>query len=131
MSRREFSKETKRLAFERSGGFCEGSGPAYGLPPGQRCNAPLDRGVIYDHEDPDYIGKNNSLENCRCICPQACNKFKTYKHDAPKIAKVDRLLDRQRGIKKTASQWPSRRLPTKADRRRFLARMAAREEARR
>lgn len=107
MSRAEFSKPTKRAAFARSEGRCEASGVRYGLEPGQRCDMPLDRGVIYDHDDPDANSKNNSLENCRCICP-GCNRFKTGKTDIPAIAKTVRQRDKNIGITGPKSKWPSR-----------------------
>lgn len=97
MSRNEFTKPTKRAALKRSGDLCEASGPRYGLPVGQRCNAPLSKGVIYDHDDPDANSKDNSLENCRCICP-GCNRFKTDKIDIPMIAKTQRQQDKDNGI---------------------------------
>lgn len=104
----EFSKQTKRDALARSGHKCEGSGARYGLPDGQRCNADLAYGVIYDHDDPEANSKNNSLENCRCICP-GCNRFKTDQVDIPAIAKTLRIQDKNNGIRK-ASSWPK---PTK------------------
>lgn len=101
MSRREFSAATKRAAWERSGGLCEGRGRLYGLKPRQRCDAPLSKGVVYDHVDPDANSKDNSLENCRCIC-WACNKFKTYKRDLPMIAKTVRQQNKHRDIRPRA-----------------------------
>ncbi len=102
MSRAEFTKPTKREALKRSGGKCEGSGPRYGLPAGQRCNCDLAHGVIFDHDDPDANSKDNSVGNCRCICP-GCNKFKTGKIDIPMIAKTTRQSDKALGIKKRSS----------------------------
>jgi len=104
--RSEFSKQTKRDAYDRSLGFCEGSGQRYGLPIGKRCNASLSRGIIYDHDNPDANSKDNSLGNCRCIC-LACNKFKTGKIDIPMIAKTQRQQDKARGITKAKpkSRW--------------------------
>lgn len=129
MSRREFSTKTKRAAWERSGEVCEGEGPIVGLPPGIRCTRSLVLGVVYDHDDPDANSKDNSLENCRCLCP-VCNRWKTDKRDRPLIAKTNHQQDKHRGIKEP-SPWGVRKLPTRQDRQRALERMAARGEARR
>lgn len=97
----EFSKETRRAALKRSGKRCEGSGPRYGLPEGQRCNADLAYGVIYDHDDPEANSHDNSLENCRCICPK-CNRYKTDKVDIPMIAKTVRQQDKRSSIRNSS-----------------------------
>lgn len=99
MARREFTKATKRLAWERSGGRCEGEGQLYGLPKGLRCDASLGAGVEYDHIDLDANSKDNSLENCAAVCP-ACHRYKTSKIDVPKAAKTKRQQDKNRGIRK-------------------------------
>jgi len=95
----EFSKETKRAALKRSGGLCEASGKRYGLEDGQRCNAPLSKGVIFDHDDPEANSKNATLENCRAICP-VCDRYKTFLIDIPMIAKTVRMQDKHNGIKR-------------------------------
>ena len=69
MSRREFTKPTKREALRRSGGKCEAVGTWYGLPAGQRCGRDLAYGVEFDHIDFDANSKDNSLENCAAVCP--------------------------------------------------------------
>jgi 5-methylcytosine-specific restriction protein A len=99
VSRANFSKPTKRAALARSGGLCEASGPFYGLPEGQRCNLPLAHGVEFDHFDLDANSKDNSLENCRAVCPK-CHGFKTRNIDIPKAAKTVRQQDRANGIVK-------------------------------
>lgn len=105
--RAEFTKPTKRAALKRSGGLCEASGPRYGLTPGRRCEGTLSQGVIFDHDNPDANSKDNSLENCRCICP-LCNKFKTGKTDIPMIAKTLRQQDKANGITGPKYRWPKR-----------------------
>jgi 5-methylcytosine-specific restriction endonuclease McrA len=99
MSRAEFSKQTKRDAMHRSGKRCEATLN------GERCNAPLDRGVEFDHVDADYFSKDNSLENCAAICV-TCHKAKT-RSDVKLIAKSKRIQDRELGIKPK----PSRPMP--------------------
>lgn len=114
-TRKEITKPTKRAAWKRSGGRCEASGKRYGLPPGQRCNADLAYGVIYDHGIPDAIGGDNQLDDVVCICPK-CNRFKTDKVDAPQIAKMRHQRDMARGIKDHDYKWPRRRMnPTRFD----------------
>lgn len=98
MSRAEFTKPTKRAARKRSGERCEAVGEWYGLGPGQRCNAPLSRGVEFDHIDLDANSRDNSLENCAAICIP-CHRYKTAKHDIPLAAKTLRQQDKHRGIR--------------------------------
>jgi 5-methylcytosine-specific restriction protein A len=96
--RQEFSKPTRRLALERSEGRCEGVGILYGLKAGLRCNAPLNRGKIFDHVTADALGGEPTLENCLVICP-TCNAVKTHKGDTPRVAKMKRQRDKADGIK--------------------------------
>lgn len=98
MSRSEFSAQTKRDAWDRADGICEGAGPMYGLPEGIRCNWNLRRGVEYDHDDPDRNSRDNSLANCVCLCPH-CHLYKTTKRDRPLIAKTNHQEDMAKGIK--------------------------------
>lgn len=102
MSRKEFSRETRRLALQRSGVKCEASGPRYGLEEGQRCNCSLSLGVQYDHDVPDQLGGDNSLENCRAICVQ-CHKIKT-RGDVQQIRKSDRQRDKRSGVIRPAAK---------------------------
>jgi 5-methylcytosine-specific restriction protein A len=101
--RREFSAPTKRAALERSEGRCEGVGVLYGLKPRLRCNAPLNRGKIFDHVTADALGGEPTLENCLVICP-TCNAVKTHKGDTPRIAKMKRQRDDHLGIKSRSSR---------------------------
>lgn len=95
MSRREFSKAVKRDAFMRAAGYCEGH--PYG---GERCPVKLTRGRFhYDHEIPDALGGEPTLDNCRVLCV-ACHQDKTAKQDIPRIAKAKRISDREKGIRK-------------------------------
>jgi hypothetical protein len=98
MSRREFTKVTKREALKRSGGICEAVGGWYGLGEGERCNTLLSKGVEFDHIDLDANSKDNSLENCAAVCIP-CHKFKTAYHDIPTAAKTVRQQDQHLGIK--------------------------------
>lgn len=97
--RREFSARTKRLAWERANGFCEGQ-IHYSEPPYYyRCNAPIDLGEFhYDHIDPDWFSKDNELENCQVLCRQ-CHLDKT-RLDIKNIAKSKRIMNKRMKAKK-------------------------------
>jgi hypothetical protein len=88
-ARREFSTKTRKEALKRSSKRCEASGSWYGLPEGQRCTADLSLGVEYDHYILDANSHDNSLENCRAVCPK-CHGWKTRNRDTPLAAKTVR-----------------------------------------
>ena len=97
--RHEFSKPVKREALKRSGGFCEAVGKAYGLPSGQRCNAPLSHGVEFDHYPvPATERDSDGLDNCVACC-KTCHAFKTRTLDIPVQAKTKRVSDKHQGIR--------------------------------
>jgi len=102
MSRAEFDKATKKAALKRAAGKCEAVGTWYGLKPGQRCEAPLGYGFDFDHIILDANSKDNSLENCACVC-RPCHKIKTTKHDIPLAAKTVRQQDKHLGIRKRST----------------------------
>src|SRR6185312_14683265 len=87
--RREFGTTTRKDALKRSGYVCEAVGDWYGLPAGERCTANLGDGVEYDHLILDANSKDNSLENCRAVCPK-CHRWKTTHRDTPTAAKTVR-----------------------------------------
>lgn len=126
MSRTEFNRETRREALKRSGIKCEASGPRYGLEEGQRCNCSLSLGVQYDHDVPDQLGGDNSLENCRAVCIQ-CHKIKT-RGDIQQIRKSDRQRDKRSGVIRPAAKIRSAPFPKseKAERRVSKAPLPAR-----
>lgn len=96
--RREFSKQVRRDAFLRAKGCCEG----------KDCGVKLDnRTVEYDHNIPDWMGGEPTLENCVVLC-KVCHKQKTGKKDIPVIAKTKRLQDRRMGIR-NSSRLPGTR----------------------
>lgn len=106
MARKEFSTKTRKEALKRSGKRCEASGSWYGLPDGQRCTADLSLGVEYDHLILDANSKDNSLENCRAVCPK-CHAWKTANRDTPTAAKTVR--QQFMGLKtKVKAPFPSR-----------------------
>lgn len=114
MSRREFTSTTRKQARARSGMRCEAIGNWYGLPAEQRCNADLTLfGVEYDHFILDHNSKDNSLANCRAICP-SCHRWKTSHIDVPTAAKTKR--QETMGAKPRPKQSiPSRPKPEKRD----------------
>lgn len=90
MSRTEFSNKTKAASFDRCKGNCE------------KCQVRLSVGKYrYDHIVPDWMGGDNSLENCQVIC-LSCDKPKTSK-DQTDIAKTKRIRNKHLGIKKRSS----------------------------
>lgn len=85
MARREFSRKVKAQAWARCGGRCE------------KCTAKLFPGkYAYDHDLPDQMGGEPTLENCRVLC-DACHDEKTFTVDIPTIRKSDRQRDRHIG----------------------------------
>lgn len=114
MSRREFTKKTKREALQRSGGHCEGMGGWYGLVGTERCNVPLSYGVEFDHIDLDANSKDNGLSNCAAVCPK-CHSYKTRNRDIPIAAKTLRQQDKARGVKKPKSNLSASRFKRRMD----------------
>lgn len=106
--RHEFKKPTKRDALKRSNGKCEAIGEVYGLAPGQRCNAPLSRGVQFDHWPlPATDFGSDTLDNCVAVCIQ-CHSYKTRTYDTPMQAKGKRVRDKHTGVSRPAGQIKSR-----------------------
>lgn len=91
--RTEFTKQTKRLALDRSARRCEGI-----LTSGERCGFPVDHKKHFDHVIPDALGGTNELSNCAVLCI-ACHDEKTRKIDVPLIAKTKRISDKFNGIR--------------------------------
>jgi 5-methylcytosine-specific restriction enzyme A len=109
MSRKEFSKATKRAALERSDGGCEATGIFYGLSDGSKCFNRLSRGVEFDHILACSNGGDNSLANCLAICP-ICHRFKTKNHDTPRAAKIKRQSDKHTGVTRPKQTIGQRRV---------------------
>jgi hypothetical protein len=96
--RLEFTKQTKREAYDRSRGICEcGLCPQLQRPGG--CGRPLGiANTYYEHIVQDGIRQDNSLNNCAVLC-KTCWQDKTALCDLPTIAKSNRVRDRARGIR--------------------------------
>ena len=102
--RHEFNKQTKRQAFERSGGRCESA--LVSSLEGIGCNRELRAGDInYDPSSAEAISHDNSLSNCATLCKN-CHSLKTREHDVPAIAQDKRVRDLAQGIHR-----PRRTLP--------------------
>lgn len=96
--RAEFSAQTKRDAYERSGGICECHRIPWLKRP-QGCGSRLGPGnTFYEHINPDGIRPDASLENC-AVLSKTCWREKTDRYDKPVIAKSNRARDRNRGIR--------------------------------
>jgi 5-methylcytosine-specific restriction protein A len=90
MSRSEFAKKTKLAAFERSNGCCE------------HCFNKIITSAEYDHVLPDYLGGDNSLDNCECLCKK-CHAIKT-KSDRNGIDRARRGLEKLAGARNRKSR---------------------------
>lgn len=87
----EFTNPTKRDAFMRCAGKCEGCG--FKLRSGE---------AHYDHITPTWLSGDNSLSNCQVLCIK-CHRVKTSNRDVPMIAKTKRQRDREQGIRKKST----------------------------
>jgi 5-methylcytosine-specific restriction protein A len=96
MSRKEFSATTKKAALKRAKGHCEG------------CAQPLRDGHFhFDHDQPDGLSGQPTLENCRVLC-LPCHKAKT-REDVARMTKADNQRKSHQGLKPP----PKAKLPTK------------------
>lgn len=95
--RREFPAKIKLAAWTRCGGNCEGCGrKIVGLPE-------------YDHDKPDGLGGEPTLENCKVLCGM-CHRIKTHEHDRPRMQKADNQKKSAANIKpKTRNPLPGSR----------------------
>jgi hypothetical protein len=98
--RRNFTKQTQRLAYERSGGICE-CHLVWQLPTYKTgCGVKLGPGnTFYEHIYPDRLGGLNDLDNCAALS-KTCWKAKTQSYDRPTIDKSRRVQDLARNIRK-------------------------------
>ncbi len=95
--RKEFPAKVRRAALARSGGICED------VTAGYRCQSKLGPGnVEYDHQIPDGLGGEPTLENCVVLC-RIHHKIKTSTQDVPRMAKADRSKARHLSLKPSSS----------------------------
>jgi 5-methylcytosine-specific restriction endonuclease McrA len=83
-ARREFSRKTRALAFERCNGSCESCGARLKVGEGE-----------YDHILPDVFSGEPTIENCQVLC-RACHKAKT-RIDNLAAKKSTRVRDKASG----------------------------------
>lgn len=95
MSRAEFSKKTKLARFEFAKGRCE------------ECGHKIIGTAEYDHASEDYLTKDNSFENCRCLCSK-CHDVKTAKN-RPAIDRTRRIYEKRAGVRSTRPMPGSKR----------------------
>lgn len=94
--RREFPKQVKAEAAKRANGRCEA------------CSCRIGYGQFhYDHDLPDAMGGEPTIENCRVLC-RVCHNLKTTKRDVPIIAKSNRQRNNSLGIRSPKAKIPSR-----------------------
>jgi len=102
MSRRDFSKPTKREAWNRARGICECQLLALAGISGftlEGCGGRLGPGnTFYEHIIVDRAGGKPTLENC-AVLVKTCWQAKTADHDLPKAAKVRRQEDMAASIR--------------------------------
>ena len=104
--RREFPAKVKLAAFERAKGHCEG------------CGLKIVGRPEYDHDKPDGLGGEPTLENCKVLCGK-CHRIKTHEHDRPIMQKADNQKKSAAGITRPRKKIASRPFP-RSDRKRAL-----------
>lgn len=92
--RRNFTAAVILARLEHAAFQCEAM-----LADGSRCPAKLERGRYHaDHDIPDQMGGEPSIENCRVLCI-LCHKAKTAV-DVASIAKAKRVEAKHQGLRK-------------------------------
>jgi len=104
-TRNEFSKDTKRQAFERSrvNGIptCECHLIPHVFP--VACGRPLGEGnTFYEHITISRVSFRNDIDDCAALT-KTCWLIKTNTYDKPNIARVRKREDRSRGIRNAPS----------------------------
>ncbi len=98
--RREFPVKVKLAAYER----CQKDGK----PHCEACGLRIVGVPEYDHDKPDGLGGEPTLENCAVLCGK-CHRIKTHEEDRPIMAKADRQKKSAAGIKRKYP-WPKRKM---------------------
>lgn len=102
--RREFSARVRFAALKR----CT---DAQGIPrcEGKDCGIELKAGnTFYDHDTPDGLGGEPTLENCKVLCGP-CHAAKTFTQDNPRMQKADRVRKKHYGVTKAKRTIPGRK----------------------
>lgn len=103
MSRREFHAKIKLQAYNR----CLKDGK----PHCEECNLRIVGVPEYDHDTPDGLGGEPTLENCKVLCGK-CHRIKTHEVDRPRMQKADNVKKSNAGIKRK-HKWPKRSMGSK------------------
>lgn len=98
-TRTEFPKRVKAAAFARC---CDDKG----IPHCETCGIVLTGGnIVYEHVQPDGLGGEPTLENCKVFCRKICATRKTVDEDNPRMVKADAQLKKNYGISKGRSRF--------------------------
>ena len=91
--RQEFPQSVRKAAFVRC---CKPDG----VPKCETCGIQLSARtcIIYEHVQPDGLGGTNDLDNCKVHC-RNCADIKTFREDNPRMAKADRVLKKEYGLR--------------------------------
>ena len=104
--RTEFSQSVRKKAFARC---CqqapEGVANIPGVPQCETCGIEISArtGTIYEHDKPDGLGGEPTLENCKVHCFN-CADVKTRTEDNPRMRKADRVLKKHFGLRPAKRQ---------------------------
>lgn len=103
--RREFPQAVRKKAFARC---ClrapDGVENIPGVPQCETCGKELRAGgIIYEHDDPDGLGGEPTIENCKVHCT-SCADTKTHTEDNPRMRKADAVLKSTYGLKPAPRQ---------------------------
>jgi hypothetical protein len=102
--RREFPLSVRKKAFQR----CCLQGTIPGVPQCEKCGIELRAGNIeYEHLDADGLGGEPTLENCGVWCRSSCSRKKTFTEDNPRMAKADRVLKKNFGLRPAKQKFKS------------------------
>lgn len=105
-ARREFPLSVRKKAFQR----CCINGTIPGVPQceGECGGVELNKrtGIIYEHVIPDGLDGEPILENCKVHC-RNCADVKTFTEDNPRMAKADRVLKKNFGLRPTRQKIKS------------------------
>lgn len=90
--RTEFPQSIRKAAFRRccrnAVPYCEG------------CGIELKSGnIVYEHVQPDGLGGEPTLDNCKVFCRKICATTKTVEEDNPRMAKADAVLKSTYGLR--------------------------------
>lgn len=96
--RKEFPLSVRKLAFKRC---CR-----EGIPYCEGCGNQIRQTPIYEHDIPDGLGGQPTLDNCKVHC-KTCADVKTFTEDNPRMAKADRVLKKTFGLRPTRQKIKS------------------------